>query len=277
MALEATLKRLQGIGEMALGPASLVSDSFRQRAVLDEVGHRPWPLPSEPWFMGQIWTTLVFAHWRVPLETLRRVVPSQLTLDAFEDSGWIGVTPFIVRGLRLRGATPVPPISTFPEINVRTYVSVDGKPGIYFFSLDADSRSAVAAARRSYRLPYFRSAISVDHRGDAVHYRSDRVSADGPPASFEATYRPTGPPGTAAPGSLAHWLTERYCLYTLDERLRIHRADIHHPPWPLQPAEATIERNTMTSPLGIALEGDPILHYSARQDVALWSISPVGG
>jgi uncharacterized protein YqjF (DUF2071 family) len=265
---------LQGAGELMLTPASLVSDSFRQGAVLGESSHRPWPLPGEPWFMGQTWIDLLFAHWRVPAAALERVVPSQLRIDTHGGSAWLGVTPFLVRNLRLRGTTPVPRLSSFPEINVRTYVSAGGKPGIYFLSLDADSWAAVQAARRSYRLPYFRSRISASADGDGLHFDSMRVSDDGPPACFEAEYGPEGGPLPNRPGSLERWLTERYCLYTLDERRRIQRGEIHHPPWPLRRAWAEIEVNTMATPHGVTLEGEPLLHFSARQDVALWPIRP---
>jgi hypothetical protein len=147
------LKILQSAAELALTPAELLSDSFRQRAVLAETGHRPWPAPKQPWLMGQTWISLLFAHWRVPTPALEAVVPAQLQIDTYDSSAWIGVTPFLVRGLRLRGTTPLPWLSSFPEINVRTYVTVDAKPGIYFLSLDADSHAAVTAARRAYRLP----------------------------------------------------------------------------------------------------------------------------
>jgi uncharacterized protein YqjF (DUF2071 family) len=227
--------------------------------------------------MGQVWLDLLFAHWRVEPEALERVVPPQLPLDRFDGSAWIGVSPFVVRGLRLRRFPPPPLLSAFPEINVRTYVTVQGKPGIYFLSLDADSRSAVFTARRTYRLPYFRSKIAVDRSGDEVSYRAERISDDGPPAAFDAVYEPAGRPEPASPGSLEHFLAERYCLYTLDDQRRIQRADIHHSPWPLRRAEAEIRRNTMAEPYGIALEGEPLLHFSARQDVALWTIAPVAG
>ena len=265
---------LQGVAEQLLRPASRVSNAFRQREVLGETAHRPWPLPDEPWLMGQVWVDLLFAHWPVPPEKLERVVPPQLPIDRFEGSAWVGVTPFVVEGLRLRGTVPVPVLSSFPEINVRTYVTVDGRPGIYFFSLDADSRAAVLAARRGYRLPYFRSRITVSAADGEFHYRAERISDDGPPASFDASYRPTGDPAPARPGSLEHWLTERYCLYTLDEEERTWRGEIHHPPWPLREASARVRRNSMGEQVGLALAGDPLLHYSARQDVALWGLRP---
>jgi uncharacterized protein YqjF (DUF2071 family) len=224
--------------------------------------------------MGQTWVDLLFAHWRVPEEALRAVVPSQLPIDTYDGSAWIGITPFCVRGLRLRGTLPAPVLSTFPELNVRTYVSLEGKPGIYFLSLDADSCAAVQAARRSYRLPYFRSRIEVDQGGEGIAYDLMRTSDDGPPAYFKARYGPKGEELPIRDGSLERWLTERYCLYTLDDEQRIQRGDIHHPPWPLHEARAEIETNTMAMPFGIELEGEPLLHFSPRQDVVIWPLQP---
>ncbi len=224
--------------------------------------------------MGQIWTNLLFAHWQAPTPALEAVVPAQLQIDTYDGSAWLGVTPFWVRGLRLRGTTPLPRLSRFPEINVRTYVTVGGKPGIYFLSLDADSRAAVSAARRSYRLPYFQSRISAGSAGEGFHFDSTRTSSDGPAAYFVARYGPEGQPIPVRTGSLERWLTERYCLYTLDGRRRILRGEIHHPPWLLRSAWGEIETNTMATPFGIALEGEPLLHFSPHQDVALWSLSP---
>ncbi len=222
--------------------------------------------------MGQTWFDLLFAHWPMPVESLRPVVPPQLPLDTYGGSAWVGVTPFVVRGVRLRLVPPLPWISSFPEINVRTYVTVEDKPGIYFFSLDADSRAAVFAARRAYRLPYFHSRISVATSGGEITYSARRRSRDGPSVAFEATYQAVGPAAPPSPGSLEHWLTERYCLYVLGDRQRLHRAEIHHPPWPLRAARAQIRANTMADPFGLELGSDPLLHYSARQDVALWPI-----
>jgi uncharacterized protein YqjF (DUF2071 family) len=257
--------------------SSLVGTSgpLRQATGLARTEHRPWPLPTRPWFMGQTWSTLLFAHWPVQREQLERVMPPGLLLDWFEGTTWVGVTPFGVSGLRLRGTTPAPLLSYFPELNVRTYVSVGGKPGIYFLSLDAARRLAVMAARRIYRLPYFHARMARNPAGDEVAFASERISADGPPASFRGRYRATGRASPARPGSLEHFLTERYCLYTLDERQRIFRGEIHHPPWPLRPAEAEIELNTMAAPFEIELPGTPVLHFSERQDVALWRLYPV--
>ncbi|MFL5899150.1 MAG: YqjF family protein [Solirubrobacterales bacterium] len=266
---------LQDAGEVALRPAGLLSDAFGQRAVLAETAHRPWGLPRRPWFMGQTWDDLLFAHWPVAEKALREVVPAELPIDTRDGTAWLGITPFWVRGLRLRGTAPAPGVSTFPELNVRTYVSVDGKPGIYFLSLDAGSCAAVRAARRSYRLPYFHSRIEAGRDGEGIDYDLLRTSEDGPPAYFLARYGAEGGELPVREGSLERWLTERYCLYTLDDQGRVQRGEIHHPPWPLHRGWAEIETNTMAMPFGIELEEEPLLHFSPRQDVVIWTIQPI--
>ena len=243
-----------------------------QRRTLEEQGHRPWPLPDRGWIQGQTWCDLLFAHWRVPAERLRRVMPPSLPLQLDDEgSAWLGVTPFVVKGLRLRGTPPLPWVSRFPELNVRTYVELDGKAGIYFFSLDAARRAAVSAARRSYRLPYFHARMRVSRAGASIRYASERIDDSGPPASFSGWY---GPSGTDTDDPLARWLAERYCAYTTDGEGRPLRIDIHHPPWPLQPAEGELDAAGMARPLGLELEGEPLLHFSARQDTLIWSPQP---
>jgi uncharacterized protein YqjF (DUF2071 family) len=235
----------------------------RQASVMEETAHRPWPVPEGPWIQAQTWDTLLFAHWRVPEESLRAIVPDQIPIDTFDGSAWLGITPFRITGFRLRGTLPVPVISSFPEINVRTYSTIDGKPGIWFFSLDTPNQLAVEAAKRFYRLPYYRSRASIRRRGDRIDYRNDRTGA-----MFDATYGPDDPVSPPRPGTLEHFLTERYCLYTVHDGA-VHWAEIQHPPWPLQAAEAEIRENTMSP---VALEGEPLVHYSARQDVVIWSL-----
>jgi uncharacterized protein YqjF (DUF2071 family) len=147
---------------------------------------------------------------------------------------------------------------------------------VFFFSLDAGSTLAVIAARALYSLPYFRARFTVQADRGGIVYASRRTERGAPAAEFQATYRPTGAVAPARPGSLAHWLTERYCLYAVGRRGRLHRAEIRHPAWPLQPAQATIERNTLTTGLGFELpDVAPLAHFAARVDVHVWLPEPV--
>src|SRR3954468_23394879 len=248
------------------------SDAAAQSRGVRERVHRPWPMPEQPWLQGQTWRDLLFAHWPLAPERLRAVVPDALPIDTFEGQAWIAITPFEVTGLRLRGTFPVPVLSRFAETNVRTYTTVDDRPGIYFFSLDAASALAVAAARATYRLPYFHARMSIERARGEVRYTTTR---DGGGASLRVDYQPVDPPFRARPGTLAHFLIERYCLYTVDGS-RVHRAEIHHPPWTLRSARADIAENTMTAPTGLDLPATPpLLHYAARQDVVIWPPEPV--
>jgi uncharacterized protein YqjF (DUF2071 family) len=222
--------------------------------------------------MGQTWKDLLFAHWAVPVDAVRRHVPTVLPVDVFDGRAWIGITPFRLHGFRLRSVPPLPGLSSFLELNARTYVTLDDKPGIWFFSLDASSQLAVSAARRFYRLPYFRATMSASTSDGSVRYATTRRERNARPATFRGRYGPTGDVFTAAEGSLEYFLAERYCLYTVDKG-RVFRAEIHHKPWPLQEATAEIDENTMAPP-GIPTDGEPLLHFAARQDVVIWRLEP---
>lgn len=224
--------------------------------------------------MAQTWESLLFAHWRVPPALLRAQLPEGLELDTYGGDAYLAVTPFRITGLRMRGTLPLPYVSSFLELNVRTYVTAGGKPGIWFVSLDASSSLAVEAARLAYKLPYFRARMSCRSVGDEIEFASTRQSAPRP-VVFSARYRPAGDVLAAAAGSLEHFLTERYCLYALDRRGALHRAEIHHSLWPLQAATAEIELNSM-APKGMALPGEDALHHFARrQDVVVWPLERV--
>jgi uncharacterized protein len=270
------LRGAAGAGELLLRTTAPVISSHAQGRVLRETAHRPWAIPTDPWLMAQTWENLLFAHWPVPPEELRPLLPEAIPLDLWEDSAYVGVTPFRVGALRLRGTPHFGGLTAFPELNVRTYTTLDGKPGIWFMSLDAANAAAVAAARRAYRLPYFNAEMEIRANGPWIDYRSRRASSDGQPAELVGRYRPVGPQFAPAPGSLEHWLTERYCLYTLDDHGGVLRADIHHPPWPLTLAEANLELNTMAEPYGLKLNSSPpLLHFASRQDVLIWPLGPM--
>jgi hypothetical protein len=243
--------------------------------ILDDVAHRPWPLPERPWMMTQTWHDLLFAHWPVDRALLAPKIPRGLELDLHDGQAWLGVVPFRMSHVAPRGVPAIRRLSAFPELNVRTYVRAAGAPGVYFFSLDAAHLEAVMIARTLLHLPYRLAAMSVEDDGSRICYRSRRTSFSAP-AAFTATYAPTGPACSAKPSSLDYFLTERYCLYTVRGRGEPRRLDIHHQPWPLQPATATFECNTMADAIGVALPSSaPVLHFARRLDVLAWSPRPV--
>jgi len=158
----------------------VLDTAARQAESLRQQDHRPWPVPDRPWLMGQTWEDLLFAHWRVDPEALRKLLPTGVVLDTFADEAWLGITPFRVTGLRARGTVPLPYVSSFVELNVRTYVTQGGKGGIWFFSLDATSPLAVAAARRTYHLRYFRTRASLARDDDEIEFSSSRSEGEQP-------------------------------------------------------------------------------------------------
>ena len=221
--------------------------------------------------MTQTWHDLLFAHWPVDARALREKLPAGLPLDLHEGQAWLGIIPFHMTNVAPRGVPSIPFVSAFPELNVRTYVTLEGKPGIYFFSLDAGSSVAVAAARTLFGLPYYSATMSVETAAGGVRYHSARNTRMPGVAEFAATYRAIGPVQLPQPGTLEHFLTERYCLYTVDESFRARRLEIHHPPWPLQTAESVITVNTMADAAGIRLPSTaPLLHFARRQDMVAW-------
>jgi hypothetical protein len=222
--------------------------------------------------MAQSWHDLLFAHWPVAPNDLRPTLPPGLRLDTYDGWAWVGVVPFRLTGLRLRGLPSLPGLSAFPELNVRTYVTAPSgaKPGVYFYSLDAANPLAVAAAR-CLGLRYFAARMAARRAGGWIDYRSERAHPGAAPADFAAWYRPVGAAYHAAHGSLDEWLVERYCLYAVTPGGTIRRLEIHHRPWPLQPAEAELRFDNLTRQHGIPLPPPPpVLHFARRQDMIAW-------
>jgi uncharacterized protein YqjF (DUF2071 family) len=240
-----------------------------ETSVLNHVTHRPWPVPDRPWVMTQTWHDLVFLHWPVDPIELRSRIPSVFDLDLLDGAAWLGIVPFRMTNVGPRGLPALPIVSAFPELNVRTYVRVADRPGVYFFSLDAGSALAVATARLLFNLPYYAASMTLTLDDGIVEYVSRRTRGSG--ARLRATYGPVSPAFTAAPGSLEHFLTERYCLYAIDHRGRPYRLDIHHPPWLLHRANASIVDNTMAAAAGVSLpDAPPHALFAKRQDVVAW-------
>ncbi|MGQ0600803.1 MAG: YqjF family protein, partial [Anaerolineales bacterium] len=222
-------------------------------------------------------------------EAMRRALPPQLQPDTFDGQAWIGVVPFGMSRVYPRYTFPVPWLSYFLELNTRTYVSLDGKPGVYFFSLDAANPLAVTIARAWYQLPYFNARMVMTENARPstslrsaqgaesawIDYHSTRTHRGAPTAEFKGRYRPVGEVYTSQCGSLENWLTERYCLYTVMNG-NVYRGEIHHAQWPLQRAEAEIETNTMAVPTGLTLPNTPpLLHFAREIEMVAWGIRPV--
>jgi uncharacterized protein YqjF (DUF2071 family) len=220
------------------------------------------------WIMRQTWSDLLFAHWNVPLQTVRSVVPAQLEIDTYEGTAWMAIVPFLMTGIRGRFLPEIPTVSESLEFNLSTYVRYQGVPGVYFFSLDAAKWPIVWGGRGLYHLPYFHARMSLERSGGWVGYSSRRIHGGSWPAEFRGRYRPAGAPYRAAPGTLEHFLTERYALFT-ERDGRVSRGEIQHDPWPLQDAIAEFEMDTMAVPLGISLFGAPLLHFSKRVEVLI--------
>lgn len=219
--------------------------------------------------MKQTWHDLLFAHWPVPFEELRPLVPAQLPLDTFSGSCWVGVIPFWMSGVRARVVPPLPGLSRFPELNVRTYVTYGGKAGVYFFSLDAANLPAVWAARTFYYLPYFRASMTCSQRDGRIFYSSARYQQQ---AELRCSYEPKDLARVCDKSTLEDFLTARYCLYTV-RKGEVHRCEIHHLPWPLQDAEAEFELNSMADAAHITLpRSAPLLHFSKSLEVLIWPL-----
>lgn len=226
--------------------------------------------------MHMSWEHLAFLHWRVDAEALRRQLPPKLELDCFDGDAWLGVVPFLMNRVRAHGLPGIPPTNRFLELNVRTYVTCDGRPGVWFFSLDAGSRLAVGGARALFHLPYFNAAMKA-RLEDQVVYESQRRHAGVRGGDFSVEYEPTGAVFRSAPDSLERWLSERYCLYSADRRGKLWRGEVHHEPWPLQPGRARIHANTLGDLPGVALDGEPDNALFVRRiDVLGWALAACG-
>jgi uncharacterized protein YqjF (DUF2071 family) len=244
--------------------------SIDATAILSADKHRPWALPAGEWVLRQSWRDLLFVHWPVPATRVRRFVPADLEVDELDGATWVGIVPFAIEHLSWRFMPDLPYFSAFPELNLRVYVIKDGKPGVWFISLDADNAAAVAGARALFALPYYRASIAMTRRRHEVEFESVRRRQRD--VALAVRYRAEGEAAEPRPGTLEHFLTERYCLYSMHRDGRLHRLEIHHPPWRLRRAVATIELNTLAAGQGFLIDSaePPLLHFSERQDVLAW-------
>jgi uncharacterized protein YqjF (DUF2071 family) len=249
--------------------------------ILQTTKHRPWPLPEGKWAMAQRWNDLLFAHWPMPAAEIEALLPEGLEADVFQGSAWIGVVPFWMDKIQLRGLPSIPGARQFPELNLRTYVRdvQTGTPGVYFFSLDARNLLAVAVARSFFQLPYYWAQMGIKplktssgSQREFSFYSRRLLSSK--PVRFAARYRGLGTTHKLVQsrlGTIEYFLTERYCLFTKDSLGRVFRANIHHIPWPLEEAEAEITQNDLAEHIGLQLpDSKPLLHYSRGLVVYVW-------
>jgi hypothetical protein len=221
--------------------------------------------------MAQSWVDLLFAHWPVPVSAIRPLIPAGLEVDTFGGSAWVGVVPFAMRGVRFRTLPPIPGMSSFLELNVRTYVTDGRRAGVWFLSLDADSALAIAGARRWMGLPYHHARIERREEGAGWRFESDRADT---PAVFRGSWRPGGGEFRPKAGSLEHFLAERYCLFAV-KGTTLLCAEVHHEPWTLRAASGEIRENTMARAAGIEVTGAPILHATRGVDAVVWGPEPL--
>lgn len=235
---------------------------------MTEQTDRTWPLPKSPWVMRMTWSGLLFAHWPIDPDAVARLLPDGLTLDTRDGQAWLGVVPFLMSKVAPRCCPAVLGLGRFLELNVRTYVIRDGKPGVWFFSLDAESPIAVRLARATFNLPYMDASMSMsqDVLG-VIRYQSKRTHRGEPWVEFDASYQASGEPFLAKSGTLEHWLTARYCLYSADRKGNLYRGEIDHPPWELLSANWNLRRNTMCDPCNVRLDGEP--HLMCAQPIAV--------
>jgi uncharacterized protein YqjF (DUF2071 family) len=220
------------------------------------------------WLIAQRWEQLLFAHWPAEPRDVRRLLPPGVEPDVCDGAAWVAIVAFVMAGTRAHAGPDWRGLAPIPELNVRTYVRVDGVPGVWFLSLDTNSPLFVAMGRALYGLRYRLARMAAVADGDSVHY----VSSAGD-AAFASTHAPAGPAAPARPGSIEDFLFERYRLFA-ERRGRLITAEVAHAPWRLQPAEAEIRLNRMAPP-GVAFSIAPLLHFCGAIDAAISKPAPV--
>lgn len=255
--------------------------------------------------MRMRWRHLLFAHWPVPVAAVRALVPTELEIDTFDGCAWVGLVPFTMEDVSPRFLPRFPwrGVMDFHECNVRTYVYPRGRSddpslhGVWFFSLDAASRLAVWGARRFFGLPYFNARMHLRRDDEVIDYFVERTESDprsvarrrsseliaaareragvrepsGRAPSLHCRWRALEALPPSQPGELAHFLTERFCLYAMKGG-HLHRGRITHAPWPLRRAELLSLEDSLVAAAGIDVDQsrEPLLHYADVLDVRVW-------
>jgi uncharacterized protein len=223
----------------------------------------------------QRWRALAFLHWEVPVDAVAALLPEGLAVDTFEGRAYVGVVPFTMRDVSPWWSPSVPGVSNFHELNVRTYVHAGGRPGVWFFSLDAASSVAVVLARTGWHLPYHRASMELGEQGGEVLYRSRRLWPGPKPAELELRYRIGESLGPAVPDTFEHFLVERFLLFASTPS-GLLSGQVHHRAYPLHRAEAIEVRESMVAACGLpATSGPPHVLYSPGVDVDVFALKKV--
>lgn len=233
--------------------------------------HKGTDLPNLPWVMKQTWHDLLFAHYPVKLELLQKLVPPVIQLDSYNGSAWIGIVPFHVQNHRARLLPPIPGIDRFSQLNIRTYVTVNGKRGVYFIRVDMNHLIAGVLAKTFYYMPFQAATIKMKQNDQTIHFNSQKNGQH--QFEFQCKYKPITLPFYAAKGSFEQWLVERYSFYALNKKGEVVRSDILHDYWPLQLVEGEISNHSILLNVGIQVAKDePILHYAKKMEALLWPV-----
>ena len=241
-----------------------------------ETEQRPYPLPRSPWVMTQVWNDLLFLHYPIDPDLLRAHVPKELELDLYQGEAWISIIPLKITGSRVRKTPALPVISSYIELNVRTYVVYKGVPGIYFFSLDANSLANVLGAKAVTALPYKLASMQFNQTENEFYMKSERIG-DKEAYQFEVSYRREERMAEPIADTLDFWLLERYCMYSYYGK-QILRGDIHHDAWKVSGVSASIRKNTMLSFLGdeLSVNEPRLLHYARMKRFLFYPLKKVG-
>jgi uncharacterized protein YqjF (DUF2071 family) len=240
--------------------------------ILKRTAHRPWPPPRRLWLWSQGWRDLLFCHWAVPVEAIRAHVPRSLEIDVMDGSAWVSLVAFRMARVRPRWFPPFPPVSNFLELNLRTYVRKDDKPGVLFLSIHANKRLAVHVARWFSPLPYVFARMTLSPCDDGLQFHC--VSRQGG-VNFAAHYTPASKVYMARRDPLSEWLLERYRLYAGTRSGGLIHNEVHHDPWEVQDVVLKISSNTLGRSIGLDLCPTPYRsHFSSGVDALAWSFEP---
>ena len=234
-----------------------------------EEHHKGTAFPNLPWIMKQTWHDLLFAHYPVKLELLQKLVPPVFQLDSYNGIGWVGVVPFHVQNHRVRLLPPIPGFDRFAQINIRTYVTVNGKRGVYFIRVHMNHLIAGVLAKTFYYMPFQAAIVKMEQSDRYINFCSIKSKQ----IEFQCHYTPISESKLAEKASFEHWLVERYSMYSLNRKGEVMRSDILHNYWPLQLAEGEITNHSILLNEGIQVaNNEPILHYAKKMEAMLWPV-----